>query len=81
MEFYQTVTASEDPGMTQFQPFIPTFYGSCTKKGRKFLMIQNATMQMVKPCIMDIKVKFNTISATSFPAVLDRSQDLWTRRV
>ena len=81
MEFYQTVTALEDPGMVQFQPFIPTFYGSCTKQGRKFLMIQNATMKMTKPCIMDIKVKCKMISSTSSLAVLDRSQDLWTRRI
>ena len=57
IQFYRTITEATDPSLTQFQQFIPNFYGSCTKKDGQFMMIENATMRMTRPCIMDIKVK------------------------
>lgn len=60
VEFYQTVNTSEDPNVAQFVKFIPTFYGTCTKKDGKFMMIENATIRMVKPCIMDVKIGAKT---------------------
>merc|ERR1712088_390494 len=35
-------------------------YGSCTKKDGQFMMIENATMRMTRPCIMDIKIGAKT---------------------
>jgi len=60
VQFYQTVNSSEEAEVTQFLPFIPAFYGSCTKKDGKFMMIENATIRMTKPCIMDIKIGAKT---------------------
>jgi len=60
VEFYQNVTTSEDPAVAQFADFIPKFYGSCTKKDGRFLMIENATTGMIQPCIMDIKIGAKT---------------------
>lgn len=60
VEFYQNVTTSTDPQLAQFVTFIPQFYGTCTKKDGKFMMIENLTKGMVKPCIVDIKVGAKT---------------------
>lgn len=60
VEFYQNVTTSTDPELAQFVKFIPQFYGTCTKKDGKFMMIENLTKGMVKPCIVDIKVGAKT---------------------
>ena len=57
IQFYRTITEATDSSLKQFQPFIPSFYGSCTKKDGQFMMIENATMRMTRPCIMDIKVR------------------------
>ena len=57
IQFYRTITEGTDSSLAQFQPFIPSFYGSCTKKDGQFMMIENATMRMTRPCIMDIKVR------------------------
>ena len=56
IQFYRTITEATDSNLKQFQPFIPSFYGSCTKKDGQFMMIENATMRMARPCIMDVKV-------------------------
>ena len=56
IQFYQRITEATETSLKQFQPFIPGFYGSCAKKDGQFMMIENATMRMARPCIMDIKV-------------------------
>merc|ERR1712032_1323310 len=60
IQFYRTITEATDSSLAQFQPFIPSFYGSCTKKDGQFMMIENATMRMTRPCIMDIKIGAKT---------------------
>lgn len=60
IQFYRTITEATDSSLKQFQPFIPSFYGSCTKKDGQFMMIENATMRMTRPCIMDIKIGAKT---------------------
>lgn len=60
IQFYQTITEATDLSLKQFQPFIPSFYGSCTKKDGQFMMIENATMRMTRPCIMDVKIGAKT---------------------
>lgn len=61
VEFYQKVnspTASSEE--TQFLPFIPQFFGTCQKRDGRFMMIENLTGNMKKPCIMDIKIGAKT---------------------
>jgi len=60
VEFYQNVTTSTDPEIAQFVQFIPQYFGTCTKKDGKFMMIENLTKGMAKPCIVDIKVGAKT---------------------
>lgn len=60
VEFYHRVNTSTDPEVMKFLDFIPKYYGSCTKKDGKFMMIENATIGMVKPCIMDVKIGAKT---------------------
>jgi len=60
VEFYQTVNSSSDPNVAQFVQFIPQFFGTCKKKDGKFMMIENLTKGMMKPCIVDIKVGAKT---------------------
>jgi len=60
IQFYRTITEATDSNLKQFQPFIPSFYGSCTKKDGQFMMIENATMRMTRPCIMDVKIGAKT---------------------
>lgn len=67
VEFYQTVNTSEDPNVSQFLKFIPTFYGICTKKDGRFMMIENATIGMTKPCIMDVKIGAKTYGPDASP--------------
>lgn len=57
LEFYQEVNSiTASPEESQFLPFIPKFFGSCNKRNGQFMMIENLTGGMKKPCIMDIKV-------------------------
>jgi len=60
VEFYQTVTTSSDKEVAQFVQFIPQFFGTCTKKDGKFMMIENLTKGMKMPCIVDIKIGAKT---------------------
>jgi len=60
VEFYKNVNTSSDPELTQFVEFIPQYFGTCTKKDGKFMMIENLTKGMKKPCIVDIKVGAKT---------------------
>jgi len=60
VEFYKTVNTSSDPELIQFVEFIPQYFGTCTKKDGKFMMIENLTKGMKKPCIVDIKVGAKT---------------------
>lgn len=60
VEFYRNVTTSTDPEVSRFVQFIPQYFGTCTKKDGKFMMIENLTKGMAKPCIVDIKVGAKT---------------------
>jgi len=61
LEFYQEVNSdTASPEVAQFLPFIPQFFGSCNKRNGQFMMIENLTGGMKKPCIMDIKVGAKT---------------------
>jgi len=60
VEFYQTVNSSVNPEIAQFVQFIPQYFGTCKKKDGKFMMIENLTKGMKKPCIVDIKIGAKT---------------------
>ncbi|XP_023349208.1 inositol polyphosphate multikinase alpha isoform X2 [Eurytemora carolleeae] len=63
--FYEEVFSSQDPQKVEFQTFLPKYYGSCKKKNKdgdlaEFLMIENLTQGLTKPCIMDVKIGAKT---------------------
>ena len=60
VKFYENVNTSEDPEVAKFLRFIPSYFGNCTKKDDKFMMIENLTQGMKKPCIVDVKVGAKT---------------------
>ena len=60
VKFYQDVTNSEDPEVAKFLSFIPTYFGNCSKADGQFMIIENLTQGMKKPCIVDVKVGAKT---------------------
>jgi len=57
LEFYQTLNEpNAGPEAKGFLPFIPKFYGTCKKREGEYMMIENLTEGMKKPCVMDIKI-------------------------
>jgi len=65
VEFFRNVTNSSDPTIKVFKEFIPHFYGVSRKKLEdgttvEYLMMENLTKGIRKPCIMDVKIGTKT---------------------
>jgi len=56
VKFYENVATTTDPEIAKFAKFIPQYFGTCTKKDSRFMMIENLTKGFEKPCIVDIKI-------------------------
>ena len=64
-EFFKTVSDSSDPAVRVFLDFIPHFHGISRRKRSdgapgEFIMMENLTLNMSKPCIMDVKIGART---------------------
>ena len=64
-EFFRTVSNSTDPAVRAFLEFMPHFHGVSMKKKSdgatgEFIMMENLTNNLRKPCIMDIKIGART---------------------
>jgi len=64
-EFFKTVSNSSDPAVRAFLHFMPHFHGVSRRKKSdgatgEFIMMENLTNNLSKPCIMDIKIGART---------------------
>jgi len=64
-EFFKTVSNSTDPAVRAFLEFMPHFHGISKRKKSdgatgEFIMMENLTNNLSKPCIMDIKIGART---------------------
>jgi len=64
-EFFKSISDSSDPAVRVFLDFMPHFHGVTKRKKSdgapgEFIMMENLTINMRKPCIMDIKVGART---------------------
>jgi len=71
-KFYEEIFKSEGDTASLLKPFLPKYYGSCKKKSGdgqlvEFLMIENLSQDMSKPCIMDIKIGAKTYGPDATP--------------
>merc|ERR1719510_992955 len=64
-EFFRTISNSTDPAVRAFLEFMPHFHGVSKRKKSdgatgEFIMMENLTNNLRKPCIMDIKIGART---------------------
>lgn len=64
-EFFRTISNSTDPDVRAFLEFMPHFHGVSKRKKSdgapgEFIMMENLTNNLSKPCIMDIKIGART---------------------
>jgi len=56
LEFYQSITSSSKEDDVEIKRFIPKFYGDEKINNKHYLVLENLTFGMSKPCVMDIKI-------------------------
>ena len=64
-EFFRTISNSTDPAVRAFLEFMPHFHGVSKRKKSdgatgEFIMMENLTNNLSKPCIMDVKIGART---------------------
>lgn len=64
-EFFRTISNSTEPAVRAFLEFMPHFHGVSKRKKSdgapgEFIMMENLTNNLRKPCIMDIKIGART---------------------
>lgn len=64
IKFYEEVQNSTDPLDKELKKFLPRYYGTThfrlNKEDLKWIILENVTHGFVQPCVMDIKIGFQT---------------------
>ncbi|KAL0275652.1 UNVERIFIED_CONTAM: hypothetical protein PYX00_003448 [Menopon gallinae] len=64
IKFYEEVQNSIDPLVKELKKFLPRYYGithfRLNKENLKWIVLENVTHGFVQPCVMDIKIGFQT---------------------